>query len=63
VARLLYPAGVAVATLLGVKVLVLTSPLGYGAYLGLVLAAVLTYGGHLVRREADGPATPPPSTG
>lgn len=60
--KLLCPAGVAVTTLLGVKLLALTSPLGYGAYLGIVLAGLLTYGGHLVRREAEGPATPPPPT-
>lgn len=58
--RVLHPAGLAVVTLLVVKMLVLTSPLGYGAYGGLLLAGLLAYGGHLVRREADGPATPPP---
>ncbi|HVL92973.1 MAG TPA: hypothetical protein VM264_06470 [Acidimicrobiales bacterium] len=59
----LYPVGVTVAVLLGVKLLVLTSPLGYGAYLGMVLAAAVAYGGHLVRRESGGPATPPPRAG
>ncbi|MEO7441918.1 MAG: hypothetical protein ABIW46_00115 [Acidimicrobiales bacterium] len=48
----LYPLGVVVAVLLGVKLLALTSPLGYGAYVAVLLAGLLVYGGHLVRRES-----------
>ncbi|MGH9182190.1 MAG: hypothetical protein ACRDY5_10810 [Acidimicrobiales bacterium] len=61
--RHLYPAGVAVVVLLSTKLLALTNPLGYGAFAGVALAALLTYGAHLVRREAAGPATPPRQAG
>jgi len=60
--HLLQPAGLAVATLLVVKLLALSHPLGYGAYAGVLLAGLLSFGGHLVRRETGGPAVPPPGT-
>lgn len=46
-------AGVAVLGLLLMKLLTETDFLSYGAYLGLLLAAVLAYGGYVINRETS----------
>jgi hypothetical protein len=49
-------AGVAVFALLLLKLLVETRLLGFGAFLGLILAAALAFGGYTISREAPHPA-------
>ena len=58
----LFIAGVVVAALLGLKLLLETDALGFGAFLGVLLAAGMAYGGFLVRKEA-GPAASGPGHG
>lgn len=53
-------AGIAVVVLLFIKLILETSFLGFGAYLGLLLGGTVAYGGFLMRKEAgDAPAVPP----
>lgn len=47
-------AGIAVFVLLLIKLVVETSSLGFGAYLGLLLGAALAFGGYTMRQEAGG---------
>ncbi len=55
-------AGIAVAALLLIKLVVETDFLGFGAYLGILLGGAMAYGGFLYRKEAgDAPAAPPAS--
>jgi hypothetical protein len=49
-------AGVGVFALLLLKLLVETSLLGFGAFLGLILAAAVAFGGYTMSREAPYPA-------
>jgi hypothetical protein len=49
-------AGVAVFVLLLLKLLVETRFLGFGAFLGLILAAAVAFGGYTISREAPHPA-------
>ncbi|MDP9404339.1 MAG: hypothetical protein M3P85_13660 [Actinomycetota bacterium] len=53
--QVLFIAGVAVAALLALKLLLETDALGFGAFLGILLAAAIAYGGFLMRQEG-GPA-------
>ncbi|MGI9023293.1 MAG: hypothetical protein ACR2HV_08710, partial [Acidimicrobiales bacterium] len=46
-------AGVSVLVLLLVKLLVETKSLGYGAWLGVLLAGALAFGGYTVNRESS----------
>lgn len=56
-------AGIALAALLVIKLIVETSFLGFGAYLGILLGGAMAYGGFLYRKEAgDAPAAPPLSS-
>jgi len=50
-------AGIAVLALLLLKLLVETSYLGFGAFLGLILAAALAFGGFTINQEAQRPPT------
>jgi hypothetical protein len=52
-------AGAAVLVLLLLKLLVETNFLGFGAYLGVLLAAALAFGGYTISREAPTTAGPP----
>lgn len=52
-------AGMAVAVLLILKLVLETSFLGFGAFLGVVLGGGMAYGGFLMRNEA-GPIVNPP---
>ena len=52
-------AGVAVLALLLLKLLVETDFLGFGAFLGLILAAALAFGGYTISREAPSAAGGP----
>ena len=54
-------AGIAVAALLLLKLLLETSFLGFGAFLGLVLGGAMAYGGFVMRNEA-GPLSAPPGS-
>lgn len=45
-------AGVAAFALLLLKLLVETSSLGFGAYLGIILAAALAFGGYTISQES-----------
>jgi hypothetical protein len=47
-------AGIAVFVLLLIKLLAETSSLGFGAYVGLLLAAGLAFGGYTMRQEVGG---------
>jgi hypothetical protein len=47
-------AGIAVFVLLLVKLLAETTALGFGAYVGLLLAAAVAFGGYTMRQEAGG---------
>lgn len=49
-------AGIAVLALLLLKLVLETDLLGFGAWLGILLAGAMAYGGFLIRQEA-GPAT------
>ena len=49
-------AGVAAFALLLLKLLVETNALGFGAFLGLILAGVLAFGGYTIGQEARRPA-------
>lgn len=49
-------AGIAAFALLLLKLLVETSALGFGAFLGLILAAGLAFGGYTINQEAHHPA-------
>ena len=49
-------AGIAVFALLLLKLLVETSYLGFGAFLGLIFAAALAFGGFTISQEARRPA-------
>ncbi|HUR22767.1 MAG TPA: hypothetical protein VMZ73_02740 [Acidimicrobiales bacterium] len=49
-------AGIAVLALLLLKLLVETSFLGFGAFLGLILAAALAYGGYTISQEGPSAA-------
>jgi hypothetical protein len=51
---LFFIAGIVIAALLLLKLVVETEFLGFGAYLGIILGAAMAYGGYLVRQE--GPA-------
>lgn len=51
-ARVHLIAGIAAFALLLLKLLVETSSLGFGAFLGLILAAVLAFGGFIMNQEA-----------
>ena len=53
-------AGAAVAGLLLLKLLLETDALGFGAWLGILLAGAVAYGGFLMRNE--GPAAMPPAS-
>ncbi len=46
-----FGAGVAVAALLALKLVIETSLLGIGAWLGVLLGGAMAYGGFLVRQE------------
>jgi hypothetical protein len=50
--QVLFIAGVAVAALLALKLLLETDALGFGAFLGILLAAAIAYGGFLMREES-----------
>ena len=52
-------AGIAVLALLLLKLLVETSFLGVGAFLGVILAAALAFGGYTISREAPSAAGGP----
>lgn len=52
-------AGIAVLALLLLKLLVETNFLGFGAFLGLILAAALAFGGYTISREAPSGAGGP----
>ncbi len=54
----MFIAGAAVAALLLLKLVLETSALGIGAWLGILLGGGMAYGGFLMRNEATG-ATPP----
>lgn len=62
----LFYGAVAVAVILFIKLISETSELGFGAWLGLLLAAAMVYGGFVVSKETDtgygdtGFGTPPP---
>lgn len=49
-------AGVAAFALLLIKLLVETNSLGFGSFLGLILAAALAFGGYVMTQEARRPA-------
>lgn len=53
--QVLFFAGVGVVALLALKLLLETDALGFGAFLGILLAAGVAYGAFLMRNEA-GPA-------
>lgn len=55
----MFYAGVAVAALLALKLLLETSLLGGGAIIGVILGGAMAYGGFVMRNEA-GPAVAPP---
>lgn len=55
-------AGIGVLALLVIKLALETDFLGFGAWLGLLLAAALAYGGFMMRQE-EGTATGPPPMG
>ena len=52
-------AGIAVLALLLLKLLVETNFLGFGAFLGMILAAALAFGGYTISREAPSAAGGP----
>lgn len=56
-------AGVAVAALLLLKLVLETDFLGFGAWLGILLAGAVAYGGFLMRNEPQAAAPPPASPG
>jgi hypothetical protein len=57
----LFYGAIAVLVLLFIKLISETSELGFGAWLGLLLAAAMVYGGFVLSKEADGGGyTPPP---
>ena len=58
---LTFAATLGVAALLIIKVVVLSDDLGIGAYLGILLAAAMAYGGYLGRDETD--EVPPVGSG
>jgi hypothetical protein len=47
-------AGIAALVLLVLKLVVETSSLGFGAYVGILLAAALAFGGYTMKQEAGG---------
>jgi hypothetical protein len=51
--------GFAVLGLLLLKLVLRTDFLGFGAWLGIILAAAVAYGGFTINREAQGAAPPP----
>lgn len=53
-------AGIAVIALLFLKLLLETSALGFGAWLGVLLGAAMAYGGFLIRQEAGAAPSSPP---
>lgn len=55
----LFYGAIAVLVLLFIKLISETSELGFGAWLGLLLAAAMVYGGFVVSKESDGPASGP----
>lgn len=55
-------AGIAVAALLFIKLIVETDFLGFGAYLGILLGGAMAYGGFLYRKEVGDVATAPPTS-
>lgn len=55
----MFIAGVAVAALLLLKLVLETSALGIGAGLGILLGGAMAFGGFLIRNE---PAAPPPAS-
>ena len=57
----MFIAGIVVAALLALKLVSETDALGFGAWLGILLAAAMAYGGYLMRSEA-GTASPPMGT-
>lgn len=52
-------AGVVVAALLVLKLLLETSNLGFGAWLGVLLGGAVAYGGFVARKEAGTTSGPP----
>ena len=61
--RAMFFAGAAVAVLLLIKLVSETDFLGFGAWLGILLAGGVAYGGFLMRKEAESAAPPMGSTG
>ena len=53
-------AGIVVLVLLLIKLIVETDFLGFGAYLGLLLAAALAFGGFTINKEMAAPGGMPP---
>lgn len=54
----MFIAGIVVAALLLLKLVVETDFLGFGAWLGVLLGGAMAYGGFLMRQEAAGAAPP-----
>jgi hypothetical protein len=50
----LFYGAIAVLVVLFIKLIAETSELGFGAWLGLLLAAAMVYGGFVLSKEADG---------
>ena len=54
-------AAIAILALLVIKLVVETDFLGWGAWINLLLAAGIAYGGFLIKKEGAGASTTPPS--
>jgi len=63
VGQAMFLGGVAVASLLFLKMAIETSGLAIGAWLGLLLGGSLAYGGSVIRRESEGASPPSGSAG